>query len=57
VYGDNEDGNLFVIKQGGTLKAKIFLQQATDAAYTPVSIGRDGRIYTLNSGDMFAIGN
>jgi outer membrane protein assembly factor BamB len=56
VYGDSEDGNLYVIKQGGTVKGKIFLQKATDAAYTPVSIGRDGKIYTLNNGDMFALG-
>jgi hypothetical protein len=47
---------LYVIKQGGTVKGKIFLQKATDAAYTPVSIGRDGKIYTLNNGDMFALG-
>jgi len=56
VYGDSEDGNLFVIKQGGTSVEKIFLQKAVNAAYTPVSIGRDGKIYTLNNGDMFAIG-
>jgi len=56
VYGDNEVGNLFVIKQGGMVKGKIFLQKATDAAYTPVSIGRDGEICTLNNGDMFALG-
>lgn len=56
VYADSEDGNLFVIKQGGTLAGKIFLQAALGAAYTPVSIGRDGRIYTLNNGDMFVLG-
>jgi hypothetical protein len=27
------------------------------AAYTPVSIGLDGKIYTLNNGDMFVVGN
>jgi hypothetical protein len=57
VYADSEDGNLFVIKQGGTLKGQIFLQQALGAAYTPVSIGLDGKIYTLNNGDMFVVGN
>jgi hypothetical protein len=56
VYGDSEDGNLFVIKQGGTAMGKIFLQKAVNAAYTPVSIGQDGKIYTLNNGDMFAVG-
>jgi hypothetical protein len=57
VYADSEDGSLFVIKQGGTLKGQIFLQQAVGAAYTPVSIGLDGKIYTLNNGDMFVVGN
>jgi hypothetical protein len=56
VYADSEDGNLFVIKQGGTVKGKIFLEKAEGAAYTPVSIGQNGKIYTLNNGDMFAIG-
>jgi hypothetical protein len=56
VYADSEDGNLFVIKQGGKVKGKVFLQQSVGAAYTPVSIGRDGKIYTLNDGDMFAVG-
>lgn len=56
VYADSEDGNLFVIKQGGKIKGNIFLQQSVGAAYTPASIGRDGKIYTLNDGYMFAIG-
>jgi hypothetical protein len=56
VYADSEDGSLFVIEQGGTLKGQIFLQAAVGAAYTPVSIGRDGKIYTLNNGDMFVVG-
>jgi hypothetical protein len=56
VYADSEDGSLFAIKQGGKLKGKIFLQEAVGAAYTPASIGRDGKIYTLNNGDMFVVG-
>ncbi len=56
VYADSEDGNLFVIKQGGTLQGQILLQQAVGAAYTPLSIGLDGKIYTLNNGDMFVVG-
>lgn len=56
VYADNEDGSLFVISQGGALKGQIFLQQGVGAAYTPVSVGRDGKIYTLNNGDMFVVG-
>lgn len=56
VYANSEDGNVYVIKQGGTLKGKIFLRQAVGAAYTPVALGRDGRIYTENDGDMFVVG-
>jgi hypothetical protein len=56
VYADSEDGSLFAIKQGGKLKGQIFLQAAVGAAYTPASIGRDGKIYTLNNGDMFVVG-
>jgi hypothetical protein len=56
VYANSEDGNVYVINQGGTLKGKIFLRQAIGAAYTPVALGLDGRIYTENDGDMFVIG-
>jgi len=56
VYADSEDGKLFVIKQGGTLKGSLFLQSAVGAAYTPVAVGRDGKIYTENNGDMFVVG-
>jgi hypothetical protein len=56
VYTDGEDGSLFAIKQGGKLKGQIFLQEAVGAAYTPASIGRDGKVYTLNNGDMFVVG-
>ena len=57
VYADSEDGNLYVINQGGTLKGKIFLQSAVGAAYTPVSLGWDGKIYTENDGNMFVVGS
>ena len=56
VYADSEDGNLYVIKQGGTLRGSMFLQSAVGAAYTPVSLGADGRIYTENDGNLFAVG-
>jgi len=56
-YADSEDGNIYVIKQGGTLKGNLFLQSAVGAAYTPIAIGRDGKIYTENDGDMFVVGN
>ncbi len=57
VYANSEDGNLFAINQGGTLKQKIFQQLALGAAYTPTSIGTDGRIYSQNAGHLFVAGN
>lgn len=56
VYGNSEDGNLYAIAQGGILKANIFLDQALGAAYTPLAIGPDGKIYTENRGSLFVIG-
>jgi hypothetical protein len=56
VYANSEDGNLFAIVQGGTLKQKIFQQLALGAAYTPASIGSDGKIYSQNAGHLFVVG-
>ena len=56
VYANSEDGNLYAIHQGGTLKANIFLDLALGAAYTPLAIGPDGKIYTENKGVLFVIG-
>jgi hypothetical protein len=57
VYANSEDGNLYAIAQGGVEKQRIFLQLALGAAYTPLSIGPDGRIYTQNAGHLFVVGN
>lgn len=56
VYANSEDGNLYAIAQGGVEKQRIFLQLALGAAYTPLSIGPDGKIYTQNAGHLFAVG-
>jgi hypothetical protein len=56
VYANSEDGNLYAINQGGTFKSSIFLNLALGAAYTPLAIGPDGRIYTENKGTLFVIG-
>ncbi|MGA9899557.1 MAG: hypothetical protein WBQ09_15775 [Terriglobales bacterium] len=56
VYADSEDGYVYAINQGGALKGKAFLQSALGAAYTPISLGRDGKIYTENDGVMFVVG-
>lgn len=57
VYANSEDGNLYAINQGGTLKQSIFQQLALGAAYTPASMGGDGKIYTQNAGHLFVVGN
>jgi hypothetical protein len=56
VYVNSEDGNLYVLGQGGFLLSQLFLNQALGAAYTPLSLGSDGRIYTENDGILFAVG-
>jgi hypothetical protein len=62
VYANSEDGNLYTIPQGiiGTFTQptqSIFLRLAIGAAYTPLSIGPDGKVYTENDGHMFVVGN
>lgn len=57
VYANSEDGNIYVINQGGTFNSKIFLKVAIEAAYTPIAIGPDGLIYGENDGDLFVIGS
>jgi hypothetical protein len=62
VYANSEDGNLYTLPQGNTgvftkPKQSIFLNLAIGAAYTPLSIGPDGKIYTENDGHMFVVGN
>ena len=56
-YANSEDGNLFAINPNGTLKQKIFQQLAIGAAYTPASIGSDGKLYSQNDGHLYVVGN
>jgi hypothetical protein len=56
VYVNSEDGNVYVLEQGGKLQSKLFLQLAIGAAYTPLSLGPDGKIYTQNDGELFVVG-
>lgn len=56
VYANSEDGSLYVLNRNGTLKHKLFLNLAIGAAYTPLSIGPDGKIYTQNDGQLFVAG-
>jgi hypothetical protein len=62
VYANSEDGNLYVIPQGhsgvfSTASSVRFLNLALGAAYTPLSIGPDGKLYTQNAGHLFVVGN
>ncbi|HEV2691142.1 MAG TPA: IPT/TIG domain-containing protein [Bryobacteraceae bacterium] len=56
VYANSEDGNLYAIGQGGVLKQRIFQQESLGAAYTPASLGGDGKIYSQNNGHLFVVG-
>jgi hypothetical protein len=56
VLSINEDGNLYAIGQGGTLRRRTFLQRAVGAAYTPLAVDRTGRVYAQNYGQLFALG-
>ena len=65
VYAESEDGNAYVIPPGHTGVfdkssldvQRLFLQLALGAAYTPLSIGHDGKIYTQNAGHLFVLGD
>ena len=61
VYANSEDGHLYSIPQGhkGVFKTPqqtIFLREALGAAYTPLSIGEDGKVYSQNDGHLFVVG-
>ena len=62
VYVNSEDGNIYELSQGNTgvftmATGKMFLDIALGAAYTPLSIGSDGKLYTQNNGKFFVAGN
>ncbi|MFL6213887.1 MAG: hypothetical protein ACJ74J_08320 [Blastocatellia bacterium] len=55
-FANSEDGHLFAINPDGTLKKNIFQQLAIGAAYTPASLGADGKIYSQNDGHLYVVG-
>jgi len=62
VYVNSEDGNIYALPQGNTgvftkPAGQFFLNLALGAAYTPLSIGPDGKLYTQNDGQLFVVGN
>ncbi len=61
VYVTSEDGHVYSLPQGhkGVFTKphqKIFLLEALGAAYTPLSIGEDGKVYSQNDGHLFVVG-
>lgn len=48
---------MYVLNPHGTLRHKLFLNLAIGAAYTPLSIDPDGRIYTQNDDQLFVAGD
>jgi hypothetical protein len=62
VYVNSEDGRVYALPQGNTgdftepLSSK-FLTAAIGAAYTPLALGPEGRVYTQNFGHLFVIGD
>lgn len=57
VYSNSEDGSLYAIPQGGGAARRLFQQLSLGAAYTPASLGGDGKIYSQNDGHLFVAGN
>ncbi len=62
VYVNSEDGNVYSLPQGNTgifttPLQNLFLKEAIGAAYTPLSVGPDGKLYVQNDGNLFIVGN
>jgi hypothetical protein len=56
VYANAEDGILYAIGQGGVLRESITLAGPLGAAYTPLAIDAQGRVYAQTGGHLFAVG-
>jgi hypothetical protein len=61
VYVTSEDGNVYTVPQGhhGVFtqwQQRLFLKEALGAAYTPLSIAEDGKVYSQNDGHLFVVG-
>jgi hypothetical protein len=55
-YLNGEDGVLYAFDRSGHVVGQVFLDTALGAAYTPLSIGPGGIVYTQNNGVLFAVG-
>ncbi|HXX31823.1 MAG TPA: hypothetical protein VEJ89_14065 [Myxococcaceae bacterium] len=57
VYVNSEDGRTYALVQGGAEAQSRFLVLSLGAAYTPVTVDGQGRVYTMNGGVMTVVGN
>jgi outer membrane protein assembly factor BamB len=57
IFANSEDGNMYAVSQGGTLRDHLFQQLALGAAYTPAAIAGDGKIISQNAGHLYVLGN
>ncbi|HXH37853.1 MAG TPA: hypothetical protein VNN08_04460 [Thermoanaerobaculia bacterium] len=56
VYVNAEDGIIYALGQGGVLLDRLALSGPLGAAYTPVAIDAQGRVYAQTGGHLFAVG-
>jgi hypothetical protein len=56
VYANAEDGILYAIGQGGIRFDHFTLAGPLGAAYTPLAIDAQGRVYAQTGGHLFAVG-
>jgi hypothetical protein len=56
VYMNAEDGIIYAIGQGGVLLDRLTLGGPLGAAYTPLAIDAQGRVYAQTGGHLFAVG-
>lgn len=55
-YANSEDGNLYVLAPDGGMASQTFLELALGAAYTPIALDHEGRMYALNGGTLRVLG-
>jgi outer membrane protein assembly factor BamB len=55
-FVNSEDGRLYAINPDGGEREHLFLLESLGAAYTPIALDAQGRIYTLNGGVMTVVG-
>jgi outer membrane protein assembly factor BamB len=56
VYVNAEDGIIYALAQGGILLDRLSLAGPLGAAYTPLAIDAQGRVYAQTGGHLFAVG-